>query len=94
MTQPERRPAPEPIATDEVRVVAVGTALFAIGLVLTLIFHDRLEDDGRGDWVWIMACRRVARPDRPPDRPPTPGRPAAQTATDDPSTGEPGPNLP
>jgi hypothetical protein len=42
--------------TDEVRVVAVGTALFAIGLVLTVVLHDRLADDGRGDWVWIMAC--------------------------------------
>ena len=56
MTQPERRPAPEPMETDEVRVVAVGTALFALGLVLCLVLHDRLEDDGRGDWVWIMAC--------------------------------------
>ncbi len=93
MTEPERRPAPEPLATDEVRVVAVGTVLFAIGLVLTLVFHDRLEDDGRGDWVWIMACgvllgliglRTVRR------RRDTLG----QTQTGDPSTGEPGPNLP
>jgi len=93
VTQPERRPAPEPIATDEVRVVAVGTALFAIGLVLTLIFHDRLEDGGRGDWVWIMACGvllgliglRTVRRRRDALR---------RTLTDDPSTGEPGPNLP
>ena len=56
MTEPERRPAPEPMETDEVRVVAVGTALFAIGLVIAVVLHDRLEDDGRGDWVWIMVC--------------------------------------
>jgi hypothetical protein len=42
--------------TDEVRVVAVGTGLFAIGLVLAVVMHDRLEDDGHGDWVWILAC--------------------------------------
>ncbi len=93
MTEPERRPAPEPLATDEVRVVAVGTVLFAIGLVLTLVFHDRLEDDGRGDWVWIMACGvllgliglRTVRRRRDA---------LGQTQTDDPSTSEPGPNLP
>jgi hypothetical protein len=93
VTEPERRPAPEPLATDEVRVVAVGTVLFAIGLVLTLVFHDRLEDDGRGDWVWIMACGvllgliglRTVRRRRDA---------LGQTPTDDPSTSEPGPNLP
>jgi len=93
VTEPERRPAPEPIATDEVRVVAVGTLLFAIGLVLTLVFHDRLEDDGRGDWVWIMACGvllgliglRTVRRRRDA---------LGQTPTDDPSAREPGPNLP
>lgn len=42
--------------TDEVRVVAVGTALFAVGLVLTVVLHGRLEDDGRGDWVWVAAA--------------------------------------
>jgi hypothetical protein len=55
VTEP-RRPAPEPLQTDEVRVVMVGTALFALGLVLTLAFHGRLADDGRGDWVWITVC--------------------------------------
>ena len=93
MTQPERRPAPEPMETDEVRVVAVGTVLFAIGLVLTLVLHDRLEDDGRGDWVWIMACGvflglvglRSVRRRREHLR---------RDRTNDPSTGEPGPNLP
>jgi hypothetical protein len=56
VTEPERRPAPEPLETDEVRVIAVGTALFAIGLLVALLLHDRLDDDGRADWVWIMVC--------------------------------------
>ena len=51
-----RRPAPEPLATSDVAAVAVGTALWAIALVLTLVLHDRLADDGRGDWVWIAAA--------------------------------------
>jgi hypothetical protein len=93
VTEPERRPAPQPLATDEVRVVAVGTVLFAIGLVLTLVFHDRLADDGRGDWVWIMACGvllgliglRTVRRRRDA---------LGQNPMNDPSTGEPGPNLP
>ena len=38
------------------RVVAVGTALFVLGLVVTVLLRGRLDDDGRGDWVWIMVC--------------------------------------
>jgi hypothetical protein len=79
--------------TDEVRVVAVGTALFAIGLVIAVVLHDRLEDDGRGDWVWIMACGvllgliglRAVRRRRDVLR---------RDPANDPSTGESGPNLP
>ncbi len=37
-------------------MVTVGTVLFALGVVLTVAFHGRLADDGRGDWVWIMVC--------------------------------------
>jgi hypothetical protein len=52
----EPRPAPEPVQSDEVRVILVGTVVFALGLVVTLVAHGRLEDDGHGDWVWIMLC--------------------------------------
>jgi hypothetical protein len=41
---------------DDVLVVTVGTALWAIGLVVTLVLHDRLSEHGNGDWVWIMAA--------------------------------------
>ena len=37
-------------------VVTVGTALWAVGLVVTLVLHDRLSEHGNGDWVWIMAA--------------------------------------
>jgi len=39
--------------TDDVRVVALGTVLWVIALVATLVFHDRLADQGNDDWVWI-----------------------------------------
>ena len=50
---PPRRPDPEPLETDDVKVVVVGTAMWLVALLLTVVFHDRLADDGRGDWVWI-----------------------------------------
>ncbi len=51
-----RRIPPEPLETDEVRVVAIGTALFAVGLVVTLVLRDRLEAEGHLGWVWVMVC--------------------------------------
>ena len=50
------RPAPEPVETDDVRVVALGTGLWAIGLVVALVFREQLVEDGRGDWVWVLAA--------------------------------------
>jgi hypothetical protein len=92
VTEP-RRPALEPLQTDEVRVVAVGTALFALGLVLTLVLHDQLDDHGRGDWVWVMVCGvllglvgiRTVRRRREALR---------REASEDPSDGGTDPNLP
>jgi hypothetical protein len=51
--QSPRRPDPEPLETDDVRIVAIGTALWVLALVLTLIFRGRLSDNGNEDWVWI-----------------------------------------
>jgi hypothetical protein len=51
-----RRPAPEPVESDVVTVVTVGTALWAVGLVVTLVLHDRLSEHGNSDWVWIMSA--------------------------------------
>jgi peptidoglycan/LPS O-acetylase OafA/YrhL len=39
--------------TDDVRVVALGTALWLVALVAALAFHDRLDDHGNSDWVWV-----------------------------------------
>lgn len=49
-----RRSDPEPVESDEVRVVAVGTAAFALALVVGLLTRDRLADAGNEDWLWIF----------------------------------------
>ena len=39
--------------TDDVRVVALGTALWLVALITALVFHDRLAEHDNGDWVWV-----------------------------------------
>lgn len=51
-----RHPDPPPLETDEVRVVAVGTALWGLALLVLLPFRGRLLDDGRGWWLWTCAA--------------------------------------
>jgi hypothetical protein len=53
---PPRRPDPPPLETDDVRVALVGTAVWLVALLLTLVFHGWLADHGNGDWVWIALC--------------------------------------
>ena len=53
---PPRRPDPEPLETDDVRAVTVGTVAWGVLLVVLLVSYQRLEDDGRGSWVWIAAA--------------------------------------
>lgn len=87
-----RRPEPEPLETDDVRVVALGTVLWAVALAASVLLGGRLDEDGRGSWVWIAAAgfalgliglRHVLR-----------RRAAArqQAAQGDPSAGRTGPN--
>jgi hypothetical protein len=44
------RPSPPPLQVDTVRVVQVGTALWAIALVVLLLLGDRV------DRVWTWTC--------------------------------------
>jgi hypothetical protein len=75
--------------TDDVRIVALGTVLWLVALAATLVFHDRLAEQGNDDWVWIALAgvflgfvglrhvrRRRPTPDaRPPAAPPPPRPP-------------------
>jgi hypothetical protein len=49
-----RRSDPEPLETNDVAIVTVGTILWAVALVASLIFRDRLADSGNEGWVWIF----------------------------------------
>jgi hypothetical protein len=53
---PPRRPDPEPLETDDVRAVTVGTVGWGLLLLVLLAAYPRLDDDGRGSWVWIAAA--------------------------------------
>jgi hypothetical protein len=48
-----RRPDPQPRETDDVRIVFIGTLLWALALIATVVFHDRLADHDDADWVWV-----------------------------------------
>lgn len=42
-----------PLDVDGVAAVAVGTALWAVALVGTLIVRDRLAESGNEWWIWV-----------------------------------------
>ncbi len=46
-----RRPDPEPLEVNAVKVVAIGTVLWAIALIGCLAFLPRLRADGHLWWV-------------------------------------------
>jgi hypothetical protein len=50
-----RRPDPPPIETDDVHVVAVGTALWAVGLVVLGVLELTDAVEVRGWWMTMCA---------------------------------------
>ena len=43
----------EPMETNDVLIVTVGTALFAVAFIVLLAFRTSLERSGHGRWPWI-----------------------------------------
>lgn len=43
----------KPMETNDVLIVAVGTALFAVAFVILYPMHASLERAGHGRWPWI-----------------------------------------
>ncbi|MBS2962530.1 DUF2530 domain-containing protein [Actinocrinis puniceicyclus] len=39
--------------TNDVLIVAIGTALFAVAFVVLIALHTSLERSGHGRWPWI-----------------------------------------
>ena len=52
----DRRPPPEPLATDDRFAVLVGIAVWAVLGVVGLLLRDRLVDAGNGWWLWVALC--------------------------------------
>ncbi len=50
---PGERPALEPMETNDVLIVGIGTALFAVAFLILFPMHASLERDGHGRWPWI-----------------------------------------
>jgi hypothetical protein len=46
----------EPLDLDGIRTMQVGTAFWAVVLVLLLPFYGRLEDDGHLWWLWTCVA--------------------------------------
>lgn len=52
MRDEDRRPDPEPLPVNEQRAIAVGTAIWAVLLLVALADRGDLVADGRGWWIW------------------------------------------
>ena len=48
----ERRPDPPPLETDDVRIVAAGTAVWAVAFVVLVVLR-LADEDIHGWWLWM-----------------------------------------
>lgn len=51
-----QRPDPPPLETDDVTVVAFGTGLWVLGLLVLLVLRAAGVDGVRGWWLVMCAC--------------------------------------
>lgn len=51
----ERRPDPEPLETDDVRLVAAGTVLWLVALAVLLVLKAA-GTDVHGWWLWMCGA--------------------------------------
>ncbi len=47
-----RRPDPAPLVTDDRATVLAGIGLWLVAFVVALALRTRLEEQGRGWWIW------------------------------------------
>lgn len=52
---PERRPDPAPLETDDVRIVAAGTAAWVVALVVLLVLRAA-GADVHSWWLWMCGA--------------------------------------
>jgi hypothetical protein len=53
--KPPRRPAPPPLEANDRQVTLVGTAAWAVALVILVILRDQLPADQRW-WIWTCVA--------------------------------------
>ena len=53
-----RRPAPPPLEGNDQRGTAIGTAAWAVALVVLLILREQIPADERW-WIWVCATGTV-----------------------------------
>jgi hypothetical protein len=53
------RPEVEPMETNDVLIVGIGTALFTVAFLILLPMHASLERSGHGRWPWIALSGAV-----------------------------------
>ncbi|MFC6236614.1 DUF2530 domain-containing protein [Longivirga aurantiaca] len=58
-TDADTTPEVAPLDVDGVGAVAVGTAAWAVGLVLCLVLRGPLADAGNGWWTWVCLTGAV-----------------------------------
>jgi hypothetical protein len=51
-----RRPDPEPLETNDVAIVTLGTAAWAVALVAILLLGGGLDDGHQESWAWVCAA--------------------------------------
>lgn len=51
--EPVERLEMQPMETNDVMIVAVGTVLFAIAFIVMLPMHSSLQHSGHGRWLWV-----------------------------------------
>ena len=55
-TPPPPKAHVEPLDVDAVRTVQIGTVLWAVALVVSLVARDALQDEGRTWWIWTCVA--------------------------------------
>lgn len=54
--RPEEHPDPEPLETDDVRLVGLGTALWALALVVLAVLQVASVGDVQPWWLAMCVC--------------------------------------